>query len=437
MRIIPVDVAQDSFWRLKMAPGTTRELAVDLANVADNAVEATTFVANMTTGINGVAETAKSARKPVGATRWVDYPTQRLTMSANDTVRRSFSVTVPEGAPAGDYLAGIVLQNTEPAIAEGQGGGVRFGQTLRQIVAISIRVPGPYEPAVTIGDASLKGGATFSLVSVEVANTGNQNLTPAYEMSVRDTAGTTLLTDSGTMDSLYAGSETSIRGRIDGFLEPGVYAVDLTLSDPKLSETAIATGLPLEVGEPPADAGEDPNVVNAGSSPLPWLAAGIAVLLLGFLGWWLLRRRRRAGLPPRRPTSAGAPPRSQLGVAAPEAAPAVAVAPGGPPTAIPGPGLTVAEMLGVIGDDLKGLNGDTSVRVTVAAPVDLYPGAPGAVSVATQRQDIPAVRQTASAVVLVSPVLFAELMSQVPPAATLLSVESPQLVASRIATALR
>ncbi len=280
------------------------------------------------------------------------------------------------------------------------------------------RVPGPYSPELDIGEASLQAGPTFSLISVGVANTGNQNLSPSYTMVVRDEASVQVLQDDGQIDNFYAGAETAIRGRLEGFLAPGAYSVDLTLTDNRLDEPVVATGLPLVVAEPPSDAGDNPEIVNQESNPL-WIAGALGLLILLALLLFFVRRRRHRG--PAEPPAPVMPPPSG-------------------PSWFPTDSMrstTVAEVLPVVGAELRGVNGSTTAELHKLAR--LFPGEVGALSAATRQEEIPAVLQTQSSAVLVTPELFSHLVAAYPAdrLPTLIAVPEPLLTAQRVAQALR
>ncbi len=116
-----------------------------------------------------------------------------------------------------------------------------------------------------------------------------------------------VLQDDGQIDNFYAGAETAIRGRLEGFLAPGAYSVDLTLTDNRLDEPVVATGLPLVVAEPPSDAGDNPEIVNQESNPL-WIAGALGLLILLALLLFFVRRRRHRG--PAEPPAPVMPPPS-------------------------------------------------------------------------------------------------------------------------------
>lgn len=94
----------------------------------------------------------------------------------------------------------------------------------------------------------------------------------------------------------------------------------------------------------------------------------------------------------------------------------------------------MSTLLPTVGSRLKGLTGDTSVVLREMAA--LYPGVPGALSVASRPQDIPAVRETGSSAVLVTPEILASVLERgTEGLPTLLAVEDPEAVMRQVAGA--
>ncbi len=414
---------QVGYWKVRLKPGQGEKLTATMANIGDKAIDVISYPGNVETAVGGGIDISEANEKSTGTTRWIDYPKGRLTLAGGESLERSFTVAVPRDATPGDYTTAVALQNADPAVPKGSEGQIQFGQILRQVLTVNVRVPGPYKPSLTIDGPALLERPASSAVRIAVKNSGNQDLTPSWEGSVRDSAGIEVARASAKMGEFYAGTTSALDLNVEGFLEPGSYSVDATMRDPELSGPVVKLNMPLQVGEPPEAAGEDPNVVNSSQSWVPF-AGGLVLLLLIIGGLYLLFRRRIR-------RSRGSSPAQQLGTLPPGTRVAGQGLPMSPPVG-PMVSASVAALLPLIGSRLKGLTGDTDVVLNEMA--DLYPGKPGALSMASQLQEIPAVRETRSSAVLVSPpILDAVVERGKEGLPTLIAVEDPEGVARQIA----
>ena len=171
---------------------------------------------------------------------------------------------------------------------------------------MAITVPGPAAPALEINEAHHALAAGNSVVAVGVANTGNVRLQPTGEVVVTDSEGREISRTTVTMDSVYAGTVTSVKAPQQRLLEPGRYSVrvaldyeggraeadSLDLVVPAIEELPVRTPEGALEGEEPGRSGTD--------SLSTWVLVGgiVGLLVLGnVLGWALpavLRRKRPA-----------------------------------------------------------------------------------------------------------------------------------------------
>lgn len=104
----------------------------------------------------------------------------------------------------------------------------------------------------------MQPGAVFSLsvVTFEVANSGNVHLNPAGEFVLRNEAGDELATAVVAFDSVYARSSTLLEVPLASPLRPGTYCAELRLADASTGARDATDCLPLSVAAPGAtDAG--------------------------------------------------------------------------------------------------------------------------------------------------------------------------------------
>ncbi len=234
------------------------------------------------------------------------YPTDVFTLAAGRTTVRPLSVTVPAEAAPGQYISSLIVENDVPITGSG---AVQLDQIIRLAMTVRITVPGPLEPGLSIGAASHKVVTGNSVVSVAVANTGNEQLKPNVSFVLLDAAGMQVSKASLQMGAFYAHSDTTIEVPLAALLLPGRYTVQLVLDDAVAGARASNDAIPLAISAPdvpaPADGAASSGLtgVNQGSSggpqqTLPILAAGIAgglgvALVFGLVAFVLRRRGQR------------------------------------------------------------------------------------------------------------------------------------------------
>ena len=296
----PVD-QPGPYFDLTVNPGETSELTIALGNHGAAAIAARTYAADVYTIINGGFGAGLRDATTGGTTAWLDYPTEVLTLQSGLATLRTFSVSVPDGTPAGEYVTSVVLENDAPIKGSG---GVALDQVVRQAVAVAVRVPGPLRGGLSIGVASHKVAAERSVVAVEVSNTGDRRLTPSATIVLHDESGTRVSEATVAMDSFYARTTTKVEITLETALQPGRYTVDLTLHDDERDGHAATTGLALTIAAPVAAAVSAPplgrqvvDVLRAEPAQVPARAVALAAfgvaLALALAGTGAITTRRR------------------------------------------------------------------------------------------------------------------------------------------------
>ncbi|MEA2639439.1 MAG: hypothetical protein QOF51_833 [Chloroflexota bacterium] len=295
--LAPVN-APGTYFTLTMGAGESQKLTVAISNHGVGAVQARTFAADAYTIINGGFGARLDGEPTSGTTTWLAYPTQTLELAPGSDRTQDFTVHVPAATTAGQYLTSLVIQNATPlGSGNAPGDGVTFNQTVRQAIAVSITVPGPLVPSLTIGPASHRTVADKSSIAVALQNTGNVQLTPRGQFTLFDHTGQPISSSPITMDSFYAGTATFVEVPLAQRLNPGDYTATLTLAE---DGKRLASTSSLGFAVPPAEADVVPQPLGAAaqltavhqapslpSAPLwPWVLAIVAVLgLLVVLGW--------------------------------------------------------------------------------------------------------------------------------------------------------
>lgn len=334
--IKPVGI-DEPFFTLQGQPGETIDLEVEITNYGTAPVAIMTYAADAYSLVNGGFGVRLSDEPIGGTTTWVEYPGETFELDGQTATTRSVKVTIPKDARPGEYLTALVVQN---AVATGgTGQGVGFKQINRQAIAIAIELPGELVPGLALGAVSHKFASQNSVLLVEVENTGNTHMSLAGDASIFGPDGAQVLARPVAMQTVYAGTSTTLEIPVGSPLEQGDYSLSLELGNSELQiveslalapiSVPLAPDAPVEIApapesesadvpapaaaevaapEPadaPAPATEqqpvETPVTEQGGFPAWMLVAGVvAALILGAGGAvtavYLLRRRERAGI---------------------------------------------------------------------------------------------------------------------------------------------
>jgi hypothetical protein len=300
-------VGQDgTYFELTLEAGEARQLRVEAANFGHEEVLARTYASDVYTIVNGGFGADLFGERPSGPTLWLTYPTEEVTLGPEDALVIDFEVEVPDDTPPGEYVTALVIENAEPLRGSGT---IAVDQVNRSAIAVAIEVPGEVDAALSIGAVNHEDVAGYSVVSFEIDNPGNVHLRPSGDFVLRDQAGTQLAASSVVMDSVYAGTSTTLEALALEVLGPGDYCAELTLTDERTGATDTTECLPFTIAARP-DGGSPfgglPGVTQVvdtlGGWP-PGLPILVLLLLIGLGGALIVLGRRR-----RRPAVVGGAP---------------------------------------------------------------------------------------------------------------------------------
>lgn len=356
-----------------LAPGATRTGAVIVSNTGTAAGAVKLFTADATTGATS-GTVYQTDRKPVRAGAWVTLAETQLTLAPGAHRRVGFTVHVPPGAQAGQWVGGIVAETTHQLTGpkSKQKANVQIRIRDLTIVAVQVNVPGAPVIALKVGAVKTGGQRGFQQVISYLENDGNVLVKPTGSVTILDSSSRRVETVAFTMDTFLPHTAIDYPVLLKKALAPGNYSAIVRVSVP---EIAGAKGTRVDVTRPLVVSKQDvtqvftsatpqappPVAATSGTSSTPWavIAGAAAAVVLLLLLLWLIRRRRAAEQPPaptlQRSASAAAaaaeepaplaqrtePPPSQWTFpepAAPEAAPP-APEPAAPPPPPPPPPL--------------------------------------------------------------------------------------------------
>jgi hypothetical protein len=242
--IRPIDGGDGDYFTLEADAGTPNDLTVVLGNADDEPLELRTYVNDVLPIVNGGFALASEAVAPTGTATWIDYPAETFTFAPGEGVERTFTVTIPEDAAPGQYIAGLSLETAEPLEVEGT---ALFRQVVRKTIAVFIIVPGEETPAFSVGEPTLVTDGAFNQVVIPVENSGNVLVRPQGELVVRDADGKAVVTTPVAMGSVYAGLTVPLSVALTTPLPEGDYTVEVALTDEPSGVSASLEGAAITI----------------------------------------------------------------------------------------------------------------------------------------------------------------------------------------------
>ena len=294
LRPVKPSAAHPTYFTLTAAPGRTLQDAVVISNGGDAPVSLAITPVDGITGQTSGSVYGNRQDPTREAGRWVKPEISSLTLAARSSQTVRFTVTVPAGTTAGDHLAGIAVENTQPREASN---GFPVKEIFRSVVGVLVDVPGGTAFAPKVSNVSINGiGATgVGAVDVTLANAGQRLGKPTLTVALNGPDGYSK-TQTRELDTVLAGDTITYPLAWPDRLPPGEYTVAALLTGGGRSasltkDVSLGTtlsGVSQRAAPAPAAAGT------------PWwqwaaIAGGAAVLFALVLGFFL---RRSRGLPP-------------------------------------------------------------------------------------------------------------------------------------------
>jgi hypothetical protein len=231
----PADTGLLTVFEAEINAGESADLTVLLGNNGSVTQDLRMYTVNVFTGESGgmVADEYGAELNPVS--QWVNFPEEVITLESGEGIERTFTVTVPEGTPSGEYIAAVAGEHADDLEIEGD---ASFRQKLRYIAPIFIRVPGEMTPAFSFGEPQLELADDVLVIHLPISNDGNMHLMPSGEITLRDQAGNIILTTPVSVPPIYARESATISIGITGGLTTGQYQLEGSFSDAATGATA-------------------------------------------------------------------------------------------------------------------------------------------------------------------------------------------------------
>ncbi|MEU6380178.1 DUF916 domain-containing protein [Streptomyces sp. NPDC046909] len=294
-------VAERPYFYLSADPGRTIQDKVVVANKTARPMTFRLYSADAynTERDGGFAvRTVKERMRGVGV--WAKPAKNRVTVPAHGKVTVPFTLKVPRDAEPGDHPGAIVA--LDERIDRGDG-SVALGVQRAVAARVYLRVGGPTLSAISVEDVHVSHhqplvpgfGDSAATISYTLRNTGNVTLNPKVELRATGLFGRTLL----ARDLVRIPSEL-LPGQRVKLTEPWQGAPQLDWGDVTLTASARDTR----------------ESASASFFALPWLMAGVLLVVVAVGVVLLVRARRARAGGGRRPTdgaggsSEGRPPRA-------------------------------------------------------------------------------------------------------------------------------
>lgn len=227
----PADDSNMGFINVELDPGEEGEVEVVLGNGGSSDFEAVTYAADAYTLRNGGFSVREYDSPVSGPTTWLDYPTETFTAEIENPLVRKFSISVPVGTPAGEYVTGISMQAVDPVGDADEGGDVRLSQYMRTIIGVRILVPGDLEAEFTIGVPSFQSSGTGGAIVLPLTNVGNVQASPSGEVRISTASGEIVVSAPVQLGRIYGGHETELWLGLGEPLPNGDYQISVVLED--------------------------------------------------------------------------------------------------------------------------------------------------------------------------------------------------------------
>jgi hypothetical protein len=234
-----------------------------------------------------------------GAGTWITLSPPKLTLQPNQQTTVAYTVQVPPGTHAGDYVGGISAENPVPTAAPPSGQGVGLNITQRSVIAVVVHVAGQVRPpSFAVGKPSIAvENQRRQVITFPLTYGGDTLIKPHLVFSIVGANGAVLLHFDQHLDTFVPHTTIHFPFPIDTTtLVPGTYRVTGTFGDggpgdSTFNDSITVTAASANVPPPDQRSGPPPQVVSQTPGWVRPLLFGIgALLLMGFvlsvLTWW-------------------------------------------------------------------------------------------------------------------------------------------------------
>lgn len=308
----PVATFPHGYIEYSMAPSAQTNDSIRIGDQGDTAgtftmVSVDGFTSNLSGVVYGDATNAlhdgPTGNGEYGAGRWITLTPSKLTVQPAQQTTVAYTVQVPPGTHAGDYVGGISAENPVPTAAPPTGQGVGLNITQRSVIAVVVHVPGALTPpSFKVGKPTIAvENQRRQVITFPLTYGGDTLIKPRLAFSIAGTDGKVLLHFDQQLDTFVPHTTIQFPFPVDKTtLAPGAYRITGTFGDGGTASAPINTSIAVTSSAakvPPPDQRSGPPPPAAVTQSPGWvrpLLFGVGgLLLLALLApavlWW--RRR--------------------------------------------------------------------------------------------------------------------------------------------------
>ncbi|HEY8674734.1 MAG TPA: hypothetical protein VIO13_02030 [Candidatus Dormibacteraeota bacterium] len=163
-----------------------------------------------------------------GAGTWITLERPRLTLAPGQQTTVAYTLHVPPGTHAGDYVGGISAENPTPTSAPRSGQGVGLNITQRTVIAVVVHVPGQLTaPTFAVGKPSiLVENQRRQVITFPLTYGGDTLIKPHLVFSILGASGAVLLHFDEKLDTFVPHTTIQFPFPVDRTtLVPGTYRI--------------------------------------------------------------------------------------------------------------------------------------------------------------------------------------------------------------------
>lgn len=167
----------NAFYLNELKPGESATQSIVVGNATDHAVEAHIEAVDAYTKNETGAGYDEPGTAPDETGAWVVVKTPVITLQSGEERAVEFTVTAPEDAQPGEYLAGIgayvpAPADEKPVVPDGAA-GISINVQPRRVIALQVNVPGDKAPLLAVTGARPRATHDGVALLVSMENQGN------------------------------------------------------------------------------------------------------------------------------------------------------------------------------------------------------------------------------------------------------------------------
>jgi Protein of unknown function C-terminal (DUF3324) len=296
----PVVPTKTGYFVFRGQPGQTVHGSVRVLNVGTAAGRTGLYAVDATTGqtSGAVYRSRQEPRRSVGA--WVKLGRGSVALAPGQSRVVPFSVRIPAGIAAGQYLGGIVSQRSSGAAkAPSTGGKGSFKVRIQElsVLAVQVNVPGPERARMTL--TGIKAGTQpgHQSVLLGIGNTGNVLVKGTGRLTIVGDDGRLVQRRSFGLDTFVPNTHIDFPVYIQGkALRPGRYrgTVSIVYRGHSLSRTFPFTVTAAQAAQVfGTQAAQQTPIDSSSNQTLLYVLVAVSILSLG-AAFYFWRQRRPA-----------------------------------------------------------------------------------------------------------------------------------------------